>query len=260
MTATLELQGVTVRRDNRLILKRIDWTVAPDERWIVLGPNGSGKTTLCQVVSLYQHPTSGTVRVLGETFGRTDVRQLRKRIGYMSVQLTGMLRPGLTATDAVVTAKHAALATCWHVYSQDDYAKARQLLSRFNCDDLADRRFITLASGEQKKVEIARALMADPGLLVLDEPAAGLDLGGREMLVATLASLAKDHGTPPIVLVTHHINEIPPGFTHVLLLSGGQRLAAGRLTETLNDDALSRCFGLELRVEMRGDRWHIWTG
>ncbi|SVD87580.1 uncharacterized protein METZ01_LOCUS440434, partial [marine metagenome] len=159
MTATLELQGVTVRRDNRLILKRIDWTVAPDERWIVLGPNGSGKTTLCQVASMYQHPTSGTVRVLGETFGRTDVRQLRKRIGYMSVQLTGMLRPGLTATDVVVTAKHAAFATCWHVYSQDDYAKARRLLSRFNCEDLADRRFITLASGEQKKVEVARALM-----------------------------------------------------------------------------------------------------
>ena len=260
MTSTLELQGVTVRRDNRLILNRIDWTVAPDERWIVLGPNGSGKTTLCQVASLYQHPTNGTVRVLGEPLGCTDVRQLRKRIGYMSVQLADMLGPGLTATDVVVTAKHAALATCWHVYSQDDYAKARRLLNRFNCEDLADRRFITLASGEQKKVEIARALMADPGLLVLDEPAAGLDLGGREMLVATLASLAKDRETPPIVLVTHHINEIPPGFTHVLLLAGGQKLAAGRLTETLNDAALSRCFGLELRVEMRGDRWHIWTG
>jgi iron complex transport system ATP-binding protein len=260
MTATLELQGVTVRRDNQLILNRIDWTVAPDERWIVLGPNGSGKTTLCQVASLYQHPTNGTVRVLGETFGCTDVRQLRKQIGYMSVQLADMLGPGLTATDVVVTAKHAALSTCWHVYSQDDSAKARRLLSRLNCEDLADRRFITLASGEQKKVEVARALMANPGLLVLDEPTAGLDVGGREMLVATLASLAKDRGTPPIILVTHHINEIPPGFTHVLLLAGGQRLAAGRLTETLNDDALSRCFGLKLRVEMRGDRWHIWTG
>ena len=256
----MEANNLSLSLNGSVILRNITFTIPVESLTTIIGPNGSGKTTLCQVASLYQHPTNGTVRVLGETLGCTDVRQLRKRIGYMSVQLADMLGPGLTATDVVVTAKHAALATCWHVYSQDDYAKARRLLNRFNCEDLADRRFITLASGEQKKVEIARALMADPGLLVLDEPAAGLDLGGREMLVATLASLAKDRETPPIVLVTHHINEIPPGFTHVLLLAGGQKLAAGRLTETLNDAALSRCFGLELRVEMRGDRWHIWTG
>ena len=260
MTPALELRGVTVTRDGRPILDRINWTVAPGERWIVLGPNGSGKTTLCQVASLYQHPARGTVRVLGETLGHTEGRELRKRIGYASVQLADMLRPNQTATDIVITAKHGALATWWHTYEEADYAKARQLLGRFGCGDLAARRFGTLASGERKRVEIARALMADPSLLLLDEPSAGLDLGGRETLVATLASLARDRAVPAIVLVTHHVDEIPPGFTHVLLLATGRRLAAGRLDETLTDDTLSRCFGLELHVEPRNGRWQAWTG
>ncbi|MDP6607526.1 MAG: ABC transporter ATP-binding protein [Vicinamibacterales bacterium] len=255
----LELRGVTVMRDGRPILDSIDWTVGADERWIVLGPNGAGKTTLCQVASLYQHPARGSVHVLGERLGRTEVRELRKRIGYAGARLAQMLRPDLIATDAVVTAKHGALATWWHTYTEADYVKARRLLARFGCEHLTERRFGTLASGERKRVEIARALMSDPDVLLLDEPAAGLDLAGRETLVGTLAALAGDSTAPATVLVTHHVDEIPPGFTHVLLLAGGRRLNAGPLDETLTGETLSCCFGLALAVERRRGRWQAWA-
>jgi iron complex transport system ATP-binding protein len=259
MTPALEFRGVTVMRDGRPILDGIDWTVAADERWVVLGPNGAGKTTLCQVASLFQHPARGTVHVLGETLGRTEVRELRKRIGYAGARLAQMLRPDLTVTDVVVTAKHAALATWWHTYTEADYAKARTLLARFGCEHLTERHFGTLASGERKRVEIARALMSDPDVLLLDEPAAGLDLGGRETLVGTLSALAGDRTAPATILVTHHVDEIPPGFTHLLLLAEGRRLAAGPLDETLNGETLSQCFGLALSVARRGGRWQAWA-
>lgn len=259
MTHALRLHHVTVLHDGRAILDGVDWTVAHGERWIVLGPNGSGKTTLCQVASLYQHPARGEVQVLGETLGRTDVRELRRRIGYASVRLADMLRPGLSAIDVVVSAKFGALSTWWHDYDDADYAKARELLERFGCAHLAERKFGAMASGERKRVEVARALMADPGLLLLDEPTAGLDLGGREALVAALSTMAQDRAVPATVLVTHHVDEIPPGFTHVLLLAGGKLMAAGPLDRTLTGDALSRCFGLSLRVEQRNGRWQAWT-
>ena len=259
MTPTLQLQHVTVVRDGRPILDDLDWTVARGERWIVLGPNGSGKTTLCQVASLYQHPMRGSVEVLGERLGRTDVRELRRRIGYTSMRLADLLRPDLSAIDVVVTAKYGALATWWHEYTDADYAKARALLGRFGCAPLADRTFGTMASGERKRVEVARALMADPGLLLLDEPMAGLDLAGREGLVGALSALARDSAAPPTVLVTHHVDEIPPGFTHVLLLAGGRRMAAGPLDRTLTSDTLSRCFGIGLHVERRNGRWQAWA-
>ncbi len=255
----LALNGVSVIRDGRPILSNVAWTVRKSEHWILLGPNGSGKTTICEVASLYLHPSTGTVEVLGETLGFTDVRTLRTRIGYSSAKLADLIRPGLSITDVVVTAKHGALAPWWHTYTTADYEKAVGLLTRVGCKHLLDRRYGTLASGERKRVELARALMADPGMLLLDEPTAGLDLGGREALIASLGSLAEKDTTPPTILVTHHVDEIPPGFSHLLLLRGGGVQAAGPINTTLTDEALSQCFELPLHVERRNQRWQAWA-
>lgn len=253
------LRDIRLVRDGVTILDGIDWTVDQGERWVVLGRNGSGKTSLCQIASLYLHPSAGSVRVLGQTLGRTDVRVLRTRIGLASAALATMLRDDLTARDVVMTAKHAALSPWWHVYDEADRARARHLLRRMGCEDLEGRRFGSLSTGERQRVQLARTLMADPRLLLLDEPTAGLDLAGREALVAALAALAEDPTTPPTILVTHHVDEIPPGFTHVLMLAGGRALAAGALDETLTSEALSACFDLPLELERRGGRWTAWA-
>ena len=223
----LRLTCVDVVRPPVTILAGVDWTVAPGERWVVLGPNGSGKTTLLRLASLYLHPTRGTVEVLGERLGRVDVRRHRTRIGLVSPAFADLLRPEVTALDAVMSAREAALETWWHAYGDDDRAHARDLLARMGAGALADRAFGTLSSGERQRVLLARSLWGDPGLVLLDEPTAGLDLGAREDLVARLAALADDPSTPPTVLVTHHVEEIPRGFTHALLLRAGRIVAAG---------------------------------
>ncbi len=214
----LEMRGVAVVRDGRRILDGVDWRVETDERWVVLGANGSGKTTLLRVASLYLHPTEGTVTVLGGMLGHTDVRSLRTHVGLASPALADLLRPDVAVADVVMTAKHAALEPWWHAYDDADRVRARGLLERLGVDRLADRPFGSLSSGERQRVQLARTLMADPGLVLLDEPTAGLDLGGREDLVDRLATLAADPALPPVVLVTHHVEEIPAGFTHLLVL------------------------------------------
>jgi iron complex transport system ATP-binding protein len=251
----LALESVSVRRDERLILDQVDWTVRRGQRWVVLGRNGSGKTTLIRLASLYLHPSSGTVRVLGQTLGRTDVRTLRTRIGLASPSLADQLRRELTPVEIVMSAKYAALEPWWHTYEQADRDRAVELLGRLGCARLAEARFGILSSGERQRVLLARTLMTEPGLLLLDEPTAGLDLGGREELVSTLADLARDPATPPTVLVTHHLEEIPPGFTHVLLLTAGRVVGAGPLDEVLTAPALSACFGIDLDVDRVDDRW-----
>ena len=253
--SALRLADVGLVRDGSTILQGIDWTVGEGERWIVLGANGSGKTTLVRIASLYLHPSSGTVEVLGEVLGRVDVRRHRRRIGVVSASFADLLRPGLTATEVVMTAKFAALEPWWHTYDDADRAKALELLGRFGCEALADHPFTTLSSGERQRVQLARTLMTDPDLLLLDEPTAGLDLGGREDLVQRLAALARDPATPATILVTHHVDEIPEGYDHVLLLRGGQVLAAGPIAEVLNSASLSDCFGLAVTLERRGGRW-----
>ena len=238
-----------------MALADVTWTVAPGERWVVLGPNGSGKTTLVQLATGHLHPSSGTVDVLGHRLGRTDVRRLRTRIGLVSGAVTRQLRPGLTAAEVVRTGRHAALEPWWHDYSEADHRRAGDLLDRAGLADAGDRPFGVLSEGERQQVLLARAMMGDPELLVFDEPAAGLDLGARERLVRRLQDIAEDASAPPVVFITHHVEEIPPGFGHVLLLRRGRVVAAGPIADTLTATTLGATFDLAIDVERVGDRF-----
>lgn len=255
----LELSGVGVTREGTDLLRGVDWTVNEGERWVLLGLNGSGKTTLVRIASLYLHPSRGEVTVLGETLGHTDVRTLRTRVGVASQSFADLLRRDLTVEDVVVTARYAALEPWWHTYTGADRARARELLARMGVGGRAAHLFGTLSSGERQRVQLARTLMAAPGLLLLDEPTAGLDLAGREDLLGRLTDLALDTDTAPMVLVTHHTEEIPDGFTHALLLREGAVMAKGPLTEVLTAETLSACFGLDLALERRDGRWLAWA-
>jgi len=259
-TAALELDGVSFERAGRRILDDITLRVHADERWLVLGANGSGKTTLLRIAAMYEHPSSGSVSVLGESLGRTDVRRLRRRIGYASAALAAQFRQELTAGDIVVTAKFAALEPWWHRYDDADRTRARWCLERMQVADLADRAMGTLSSGEQQRVLLARTLMNDPEVILLDEPSARLDLGGREQLVHALADLAGEPGSPPFVLVTHHVDEVPEGVTHALLLRDGRAVTQGPIHDALTADALSECFAMDLALERRPDgRLSAWA-
>jgi iron complex transport system ATP-binding protein len=249
----LRLDGVGLDRDGTSILHGIDWHVADGERWVVLGPNGSGKTSLLRIASLYLHPSRGEVAVAGEVLGRTDVRALRTRIGLASPAFGDLLRPQLTAREIVMTARHAALEPWWHRYDDADRARAGALLARFGVAHVADRPIATASSGERQRVLLARAFAGDPVLVLLDEPTAGLDLGGREDLVARLGAV--DPGGPATVLVTHHVEEVPTGTTHALLLRAGSILAQGPIDDVLTEPALSSTFGLPLTLERHGHRW-----
>jgi iron complex transport system ATP-binding protein len=251
----LRLTGVDLRLDGVDVLRDVTWEVAPEQRWVVVGPNGAGKTTLLRIGSLYLHPTRGEVEVLGCRLGRCDVRSLRERIALSSPALAARLAPGITALEAVLTGLHAALAPWWHEYDETEHHRARRLLDRFGCGDLADHRFSTLSAGERQRVLLARTIVNEPDLVLLDEPTAGLDIGGREQLVADLARMAREPDAPPTVLVTHHLEEIPPGFTHALVLGAGRVVAAGEIERTLTGAVLSEAFGIALRVERVADRF-----
>jgi iron complex transport system ATP-binding protein len=251
----LELRGVTVRRAGTNILDSVTWSVSDGEHWVVLGPNGAGKTTLVQIVSGRMHPTSGTATMLGSQLGGVDVFELRPRIGVASAALADRIPQGETVLDVVLTAAYGVTGRGRERYEALDHERARALLDVFGVAHLADRTFGTLSEGERKRTQIARALMTDPELLLLDEPAAGLDLGGREELLGALTELAGDRRSPVLVLVTHHVEEIPVGFTHGLLLRGGKVRAAGPLAEVITPQHLSEAFGIELVVERHGNRW-----
>jgi iron complex transport system ATP-binding protein len=241
--------------DDTVVLDGIDWSVGAGERWVVLGPNGAGKTTLLRVAALYLHPSSGTVDVLGQRLGRTDVRTLRERIAFSSPALAARLEPSMTALEVVMTARYAALAPWWHQYTDADRERAHDLLREWRCDALADHKFPTLSAGERQRVLLARALMNQPGIVLLDEPTAGLDVGGREELVADMTQWAQDPGRPPTVLITHHVEEIPPGFTHALVLKDGRAVAQGPIDEVVTSETLSAAFGLALTIESRAGRF-----
>ncbi len=255
MPAVIEFADVSVRRGQATLLDSVTWTVRDDERWVVLGPNGAGKTTLLQVASAQLHPSSGHAGILGELLGAVDVFDLRPRIGLTSAALAERIPRHEIVRDVVVSASYGVLGRWREHYDELDHGRAHDLLIELGAQTLLDRTFGTLSVGERKRVQIARALMTDPELLLLDEPAAGLDLGGREDLVSTLAVLAADELSPATVLVSHHVEEIPPGFTHAMLMRRGGVVAAGPIDEVVTEANLSATFGMPLQLTHEDGRW-----
>ena len=255
MPPVLEFDGVVVRRNGRNIVDGVTWTVNDDERWVVLGPNGAGKTTVLQLADTYLYPTTGTVDILDERLGRTDVFELRPRIGFASSALAKRIPADETVLDTVLTAAYSVTGRWNEQYENIDERRALRVLAEWRLDHLSDREFGTLSDGEQKRVQIARAIMTDPELLLLDEPTASLDLGSREELLQLLGGYAQAPGTPAMVMVTHHVEEIPAGFTHVLLLRDGRPVAAGPLAEALTAENLTAAFGLPIALTEQDGRY-----
>ncbi|WP_026530409.1 ABC transporter ATP-binding protein [Haematomicrobium sanguinis] len=251
----LELAGVTVIRGQKKLLDSISLQVQEGERWVILGPNGAGKTTLVQIMGARMHPTSGVVGILDEVLGAVDVFELRPRIGLASSALATHIPEEETVLNAVMTASYGVTGRWREEYERMDAQRAFDLLEAWGMAPLMARKFGTLSEGERKRTQIARALMTDPELLLLDEPGAGLDLAGREDLVRRLGELAQDEEAPTIVLVTHHLEEVPPGFTHALLLREGGVVAAGPIDEVLTEGPLSEAFDVPLDVKHDGARY-----
>ncbi|TFD45622.1 ATP-binding cassette domain-containing protein [Cryobacterium frigoriphilum] len=248
MVNVLHFSGVSVVRGGTAILDSVDWSVDDDQRWVILGPNGAGKTTLLQIAAALIHPTSGTAEILAEPLGGTDLFELRPRIGFASTAMARRVPADEKVLDVVMTAAYSVTGRWNEEYEDIDERRAQRVLSEWKLDHLAARKFGTLSDGEQKRVQIARAVMTDPEMLLLDEPAASLDLGARESLLQLLSGYASEANSPAIIMVTHHVEEIPRGFTHALLLSQGNVVAAGPLTEALTAANLSEAFGLSIEL------------
>lgn len=255
MPTVLKLSDVSVVRDGSRVVDSVSWTVDSDERWVVLGPNGAGKTTILQVAAAQTHPSSGTAEVLGSDLGSVDLFDLRPRIGFASTTIARRIPPKEKVVDVVLTAAYSVTGRWNEEYENVDVRRAHRVLDEWNLDHLADRTFGDLSDGEQKRVQIARSVMTDPELLLLDEPAASLDLGAREELLRMLGGYASSEGAPAIVMVTHHVEEIPRGFTHALLLSNGAVKAAGPLSEVVTAETLGETFGLALKVTEEDGRF-----
>ncbi|ABM12902.1 ABC transporter-related protein [Mycolicibacterium vanbaalenii PYR-1] len=251
----IDFAKVTLRRNGRVLVGPVTWSVELDERWVIIGPNGAGKTSLLRIAAAMEHPSSGTAYVLGERLGRVDMSELRSRVGLSSAALSQRVPDDETVRDLVVSAGYAVLGRWREKYDDVDYEQAVDMLESVGAEHLAERTFGTLSEGERKRVLIARSLMTDPELLLLDEPAAGLDLGGREELVARMSDLAADPDAPALVLVTHHVEEIPPGFSHGLILSEGKVVASGLLTDVLTAENLSKAFGQSIALDYIDGRY-----
>lgn len=255
MSLVLEFTDVIVRRNDKNIVNGLTWSVQGNERWVVLGPNGAGKTTLLSLASAMMHPSSGSVSVLDERLGRTDVFELRPRVGVASSAMAKQIPVDETVRNVILTAAYAVLGRWNEEYDRIDDRQADRILSDWRIDDLADREFGTLSDGEQKRVQIARAVMTDPELLLLDEPTSSLDLGAREGLLQLLSAYAQSPVTPAMIMVTHHVEEIPVGFTHVLLLRDGAVVASGPIDQTLTEESLTATFGLQIKLTKEDGRF-----
>lgn len=257
---TIELHGVDVTIDGARVLHDIEWTLRPGERWVIVGPNGSGKTTLLRLLASWLRPSAGTASVLGEMLGRTDMRALRRRVGYTSQALSDVLRSTMTPHEVVLSAPNGALETWWHRYDRHEHDDASAQLRLFGIDaDAEHRPMRTLSSGERQRVLLARAFTGRPGLVALDEPTAGLDVGGREDLLRRLDRAAASTDAP-LVLVTHHLEEIPSAFDHAVLLDRGRIVGRGPVEEQLTSETLSRLYGVPLDVTRRDGRWSAVAG
>ncbi|UOE45117.1 ABC transporter ATP-binding protein [Agromyces larvae] len=254
-STVLQFRDVSVVRDGNTILDGIDWTVASDERWVILGPNGAGKTTLLQIAAAAMHPTTGEAEVLAEALGKVDVFELRPMIGFASTAMARKIPRNETVLDVVLTAAYSVTGRWNEEYEEIDLRRAQRVLKEWGLEQFADRRFGSLSDGEQKRVQIARSVMTDPELLLLDEPAASLDLGAREELVGLLGGYASSGASPAIVMVTHHVEEIPQGFTHALLLADGKIQAAGPFAEALTAEHLTATFGLPIELSESNGRF-----
>jgi iron complex transport system ATP-binding protein len=255
LPAALKLEEISLIRDGSQILNEVNLEVLPNEKWVILGPNGSGKTSLLKIAGLYLHPSSGKVSILGNDLGKSDIRKIRHLVGFTSASLADLLRPSLLTRDVVKTAKFGALEPWWNSYDKNDEDLALHQLERLGILGLADQKFGSLSSGEKQRTLIARSLMSNPKILLLDEPASGLDLPGREDLLQSLTLLASDPFSPPVVMVTHHVEEIPEAFTHLFLMKDGACMTSGVISETLTSDNLSSCFNMELELRNFSGRW-----
>lgn len=255
MATVATLSSVSVVRDKKRILSNISWTIDSSERWVIVGPNGAGKTTLLSLLASLTHPSSGSVTVLGEKIGKTDVFELRPRVGFASSDMARRIPANETVMDAVLTAAWGVTGRWQENYEDIDVRRATRVLQEWRLDHLADHLMGTLSDGERKRVQIARAVMTDPELLLLDEPAGSMDLGSREDVVEMLDHFASEPSAPAMVMVTHHVEEIPAGFTHLLVISGGEIVALGPIRETMTGDILSEAFGRPLSVTHNAGRY-----
>jgi iron complex transport system ATP-binding protein len=251
----IRLREVGVCHDQSMLLRNVSWTVHDDETWVIIGPNGAGKTTLLQLAGGLLLPTQGSAEVLGEQLATADLAELRSRVGLASTAVAEQVPRREKVIDLVMTAGYGTIGRDREEFDSLDVSRAVELIDAVGCAHLIRRKFGTLSEGERKRVQIARALMADPELLLLDEPAAGLDLGGREDLMLRMTALVRDPRSPVLVMVTHHVEEVPEGVTHAMLMRAGTVLAAGQIADVLTERNLSRCFGVPLIVERHGGRW-----
>ena len=248
MTTVAQLNSVSVRREGSWLLHDVNWTVDSADRWVILGPNGAGKTTLLSLLASLMHPSEGEMTVLGEQVGKTDVFELRPRVGFASSEMAKRIPRGESVLDAVLTAAHSVTGRWHEEYDDIDIRRAQRVLSEWHLSHLSERTIGTLSDGELKRVQIARSVMTDPELLLLDEPAGSLDLGGREDVIELLDQFAAWSGAPAMVMVTHHVEEIPPSFTHALLLRDGEVFRHGPVTEVIASENLTELFDRSLTV------------